>query len=154
MQPKTMISLEQASLLLGVPSRILRQFIADKAGRKVLPVISTSGSHLRVRLDPIINAPEKIIEAYSEWRIAKGFRSDFWDPSEHSDQLEQAAKLRSVIEETYDADTAAIKLGVSRPTLRRWEREGKIVATRPIGPKQVRYYRESVEALLTAGAAQ
>ncbi|WGH22065.1 helix-turn-helix DNA binding domain protein [Gordonia phage MerCougar] len=151
MQPKTMISLEQASLLLGIPVRILRQFIADEAGRNVLPVISTSGSHLRIQLDPIVNSPKEILEAYSTWR--KGCSPKIWNPADHAEELERAEELRAVIRETYDADTAAIMLGVSRPTLRRWEREGKIVATRPIGPKQVRYYRESVDALLSVGAA-
>lgn len=150
-ETSALVSIDQAAVLLGVPAWVLRRCLHD--GMKTLPVTRTAGSHQRIPVDTLLNDYELIIEEIAEWRAATARRSD----AEHlprSASPDAIEKLREVIRETVDANTAASILGVSRPTLRRWEREGKIIGTRPLGPKQVRYYRESVDSLLSAGCME
>ena len=150
-ETSALVSIDQAAVLLGVPAWVLRRCLHD--GMKTLPVTRTAGSHQRIPVETLLNDYELIIEEIHEWRLATARRSDA-ENLPRSASPESIDKLRQVIRETVDANTAATALGVSRPTLRRWEREGKIVGTRPLGPKQVRYYRESVESLLNAGAVR
>ncbi|AYD83250.1 helix-turn-helix DNA binding protein [Gordonia phage Buggaboo] len=145
-----LVSINQAAVLLGVPAWVLRRCLRD--GMETLTVTRTAGSHQRVPVITLIDDYEKIIEEIYQWRLAVAKRSDSKTLPRKASP-EQIEKLREVIRETIDANTTANLLGVSRPTLRRWEREGKIVGVRPLGPKQVRYYRESVDSLMTAGAA-
>ncbi|AXH50336.1 helix-turn-helix DNA binding protein [Gordonia phage NatB6] len=148
-----LVSINQAAVLLGVPAWVLRRCLNRQGGMETLPVSRTAGAHQRVPVKTLIDDYELIIEEIHNWRLEISRRSDSKSLPRKSSP-EKIAELRKVIRETIDANTAATMLGVSRPTLRRWEREGKIVGVRPLGPKQVRYYRESVEALMEAGSAQ
>ncbi|WGH20840.1 helix-turn-helix DNA binding domain protein [Gordonia phage Commandaria] len=143
-----LVSINQAAVLLGVPAWVLRRCLND--GMETLPVSRTAGAHQRVPVKALIDDYEKIIDEIHQWRINTSRRADSKTLPRKS-SAEKIAELRKVMRETIDANTAATMLGVSRPTLRRWEREGKIIGVRPLGPKQVRYYRESVAALMEAG---
>ncbi|AET09795.1 putative DNA binding excisionase protein [Gordonia phage GRU1] len=135
-----LISLEQAAEVIGVHDYTLRRAVIE--GMKSLRIAQTSGNHRRVYLDQILDNHDQIVSELSRRR-----ENTRWEDKPVEIDPDKSGKLRQVLRETVDANTAAMELGVSRPTLRRWEREGKIVGTRPLGPKQVRYYRQSIEAL-------
>ena len=152
-----LISLEQSAKVIGVPDYTLRRGLAE--GMTTLSERRTSGKHGRFDLDHLLEHHEEIVEELRE-RHERGrqFYVDNpdvpkppWWGKEWKFDPKGAEELRAVLRTTIDADSAAIRLGVSRPTLRRWEREGKIVGIRPLGPKQVRYYTESIDALVEAG---
>ncbi|ATS93141.1 helix-turn-helix DNA binding protein [Gordonia phage Patio] len=136
-----LISLEQAAEVIGVHDYTLRRAVIE--GMKSLKIAQTSGNHRRVYLDQILDNHDQIVA-----ELARRRENTRWEDKPIEIDPEKSAKLREVLRETVDANTAAMELGVSRPTLRRWERESKIIGTRPLGPKQVRYYRESIAALL------
>ncbi|AXQ61377.1 helix-turn-helix DNA binding protein [Gordonia phage Marietta] len=145
----TLVSVDQAATLLGVPSWVLRRCLRN--GMKTLPMSRTAGSHMRIPVSALLDHAEDIVEEIRRWRMDTARRSDSRNLPRKGTP-EGITALRKQMKETMDANTAATLLGVSRPTLRRWEREGKIIGFRPLGPKQVRYSRESIEALVDAGS--
>lgn len=52
------------------------------------------------------------------------------------------------LEKTVTADEAVTILGVSRPTLLRWEQEGRVKLSRIIVDKRLRYSRKEIEKLV------
>lgn len=148
MEPKEdgFVSLEQASKLIGVPQHILRRALVDHHITSLEP-IRTGGQHRRFDLSNLLSNHEEILAEVS----ATAPKAPYWHSEQYTEALEQAAELREVIRTTEDADSVAHRLGVSRPTLRRWEREGKIVGVRPLSSKKIRYHRESVKSLEAAG---
>lgn len=143
------ISLEQASKLLGVPHYIFRRALSDFA----IPSLSlsrTTGQHRRISLRQIMEHHDQALDEV----IEASPRSKYWNSEKYKDALKEAAEIRQTIKDTLDADSVASRLGASRPTLRRLEREGRIIGVRPFGAKRVRYYRESIEAFEASLAAE
>lgn len=159
------VSTEQAALLVGLPAHLLRQAMND-GWVESLTVRSTPGAHIRIPLSEVIEKHEDVVKEVFAWRRATALSENRTEypvdlrggisggqakrnaKASFDRKQKVAAELRKEILSTVDAETVASLLGVSRPTIRRFEREGRLVGTRPIGPKQVRYSRQSVEALL------
>ncbi|AXH49790.1 helix-turn-helix DNA binding protein [Gordonia phage Pleakley] len=143
---KGLVSLEQTSKLLGIPEHILRRAVTQY---KVdgLREAKKGNSFRQYWLASILDNHEEIVASLR--RISPA--SPFWGSEDADEAMKAARDLRETIEETEDADSVAYRMGVSRPTLRRWEREGKIIGVRPLGGKKIRYYRESIRSLEHAG---
>lgn len=158
-QQGTLISVEQAAEVIGVPDYTLRRALTE--GMRSLKIVQTSGKHRRIALRDLLGTVERElpdgqkvkVERHAEIidELHQRRRDSRWEDAPVELDPEKSAKLRAVLRETIDADTAAKRLGVSRPTLRRWELEGRIIGTRPLGPKQVRYYEDSVRHIELVG---
>ena len=149
----TLISLDQTAEILGIETHVLRRVRDTTALSALHPQRSTS-KHLRFSLKQVLNNYDTIVQELSllsrtgiplghDWEERGLERINFVDTS----------KLRKVLDNTYSADEASRRLGVSRPALRRLEQSGSLIAARPIGPKQTRYFKESVESVRNNGAA-
>ncbi|WNM69959.1 helix-turn-helix DNA-binding domain protein [Rhodococcus phage GuyFagieri] len=126
--PNDKIDLGTAAAIVGVSPQTLRRM--EQRGK--ISATRTASGHRRFRTHDAIrlarSAPEEVYRSSQATRLTP-------------DELAKAIT----------ADDAARLLGVSRPTLRRWEREGKIVAYPARQGKKTLYNRESIEALAEIG---
>lgn len=159
-QQGTLISVEQAAEVIGIPDYTLRRALTE--GMRTLKIVQTSGKHRRIALRDLLGYAERELVDGSKITIERQQeiveelhqrrRDSRWEDAPVELDPEKSKQLRDTLRETIDADAAAKALGVSRPTLRRWELEGKIIGTRPLGPKQVRYFADSIEQIKSLGA--
>jgi excisionase family DNA binding protein len=127
--PNDLIELSAAASIIGVSAQTLRRM----EDRGKISARRTSGGHRRyLTHDALRLQKTRPIEIY-RGQAPKGVTSN------------ALSKLIS-------ADDAAKQLGISRPTLRRWEREGKLVAHRNKMGKKVLFDKESIDALVNSGA--
>jgi excisionase family DNA binding protein len=126
--PNDLIELSAAAAIVGVSVQTLRRM--EERGK--ISAIRTTGGHRRFRTHDCIrlaaSSPDEIYRGNAEMGLTE-----------------------EEIAQSVTADDAAKRLGVSRPTLRRWEREGKIIPLRGRMGKKVLYNRESIEALAEIG---
>ena len=158
-QQGTLISVEQAAEVIGVPDYTLRRALTE--GMRTLKIAHTSGKHRRVALKDLLGYVERELVDGSKITIERQQeiveelhqrrRDSRWEDAPVELDPEKSKALRQTLRDTIDADTAAKRLGVSRPTLRRWELEGRIIGTRPLGPKQVRYFDDSIKQIELVG---
>lgn len=127
--PNDLIELSAAASIIGVSAQTLRRM----EDRGKISARRTNGGHRRyLTHDALRLQKTRPIEIY-RGQAPKGM---------------SAKSLEKLI----TADDAAKQLGISRPTLRRWEREGKLVAHRNKMGKKVLFDKESIEALVNNGA--
>jgi len=126
--PNDLIELSAAAAIVGVSVQTLRRM--EERGK--ISAKRTTGGHRRFWTHDCIrlaaSSPDEIYRGSAEMGLTE-------------EELAQSIT----------ADDAAKRLGVSRPTLRRWEREGKIIPLRGRMGKKVLYNRESIEMLAEIG---
>lgn len=132
--PDDLIDLSAAAAIVGVTAQTLRRMESrGKITSRRTPGGSRGSGHRRYRTHEAIMLARK-------------------RPIEQRRGSVEATMTAEEIEKTIPADDAAKLLGVSRPTLRRWEREGKLVSYPARLGKKVLYDRETIEALVNTGA--
>lgn len=128
-----LIDLSAAASIVGVSAQTLRRMEArGKISSRRTPGGGQGQGHRRYYIHDAIRLARSGAEELYRGKAELGLTTD---------------ELKGTI----GADDAAKLLGVSRPTLRRWEREGKIIAHRGRMGKKVLYNRESIEALSRLG---
>lgn len=132
--PNNLIDLSAAASILGVSSQTLRRMEErGKVSARRTSGGDKQGGHRRFYTHDILRLAEENPE-----EVQRRTGAETFTPEEVGNLV--------------PADEAARLLGVSRPTLRRWEREGKLVAHRQRLGKKVVYNRETIEKLAELGA--
>ncbi|WNY15168.1 helix-turn-helix DNA binding domain protein [Rhodococcus phage MacGully] len=126
--PNELIDLSTAARIVGVTPQTLRRM----EGRGKISGKRTASGHRRFFTHDVIRLARSVPEEV--------YRSGVQDRLSPSD-----------LAKAITGDDAARLLGVSRPTLRRWEREGKIKSMPGRQGRKSLYNRESIEALANLG---
>lgn len=126
--PNDLIDLSTAAQIVGVTPQTLRRM--ENKGK--ISARRTASGHRRFYTHDVIRMARAVPEEV--------FRSSVQDRLTPED-------LAAAI----TGDDAARMLGVSRPTLRRWEREGKIKAMPGRQGRKSLYNRKSIESLVETG---